>query len=137
MGKHVLADRDLESLEETVRVTMDRWHQAVRAGDRPGIRRFGRELVAHVAALNERLAGPPKRWTKLERCKHWLIGMLGTISRSACEIYGEAELQGFNEKLVQRALAALGATHQPHGWRKRRRYKISLSPIFRNILSSL
>lgn len=112
---------------------------ASQKGDAVEFSRLAKRLTAEgnglQAALKAR-AGRPKRFTKLERCKTWLIGYIGTVSREMKLIYRDGLVEhDFEERVIWRALRQLKATRYRTGKGKRQKYWALLPKIVAEILS--
>ena len=106
-------------------------------GDRLEAKRLFRQLE-HEGKAGREAVSPARRLTKFERCKQWLIGLIGTVERDVRVVYREGfALHDFSEKTIRRALAALGAIRTITGRRRRKRCYVRLPQILGKTLASI
>lgn len=129
-----------DTVVETIENLAHELRRANRNDDRIEARFLFRRLISEGQGgvlLVPRL--PPKKSKKLERCKVWLAGLLGTVPRSAKRIYWEAKQNDlcFSKRTIQMALKEMGAVYIRAGCRKTQRYTIALPQNISQSLATL
>lgn len=129
----------LDAIDEVLLALYHGLRQAVAKQDRKeaiALAKKGRgEWQSLVCLLREK----PLRVTKMERCKRWLAGVVGTVPRTMRAIRKEAYDAGvgWSQATIKRALKEMGATFLRSGKGKRHRTTVYLSPQIGKSLSQV
>ena len=129
-----------DTVVETIENLAHELRRANRNDDRIEARFLFRRLISEGQGgvlLVPRL--PPKKSKKLERCKVWLAGLLGTVPRTIRFIHWEARQNdvSFSSRTIRRALKELGAVYIYTGYRKQRRISVCLPKEAANMLAEI
>lgn len=129
----------IDAIDDGLQALMDEFRKANQKDNRPEARALARRGRAEWDGLLGMLAVKPKRQTKLQRCKVWLAGLLGTVPRAMSSIRraNKKENYYFHERMIQRALKEMGAVRVQVGYRKRKRWLIGLPKKLAEMLSTV